>query len=66
LVSFGTGQDVDTIYVDGRLIVSGGKVLNADEEELRAAAPGIMRKLHKAAAERDPVGRTAESILGTS
>jgi cytosine/adenosine deaminase-related metal-dependent hydrolase len=66
LVSFGTGQDVDTIYVDGRLIVSGGKVLNADEEKLRAAAPGIMRKLHQAAAERDPVGRTAESILGTS
>ena len=66
LVSFGTGQDVDTIYVDGRPIVSGGKVLNTDEEKPRAAAPGIMRKLHQAAAERDPVGRTAESILGTS
>jgi 5-methylthioadenosine/S-adenosylhomocysteine deaminase len=66
LVSFGTGQDVDTIYVDGRLTVSGGNVLNANEEELRAAAPGIMRKLHQAAAERDPVGRTAESILGAS
>jgi cytosine/adenosine deaminase-related metal-dependent hydrolase len=64
LVSFGTGWDVDTIYVDGRLIVSGGNVLNANEEKLRAAAPGIMHKLHQAAAERDPVGRTAESILG--
>jgi cytosine/adenosine deaminase-related metal-dependent hydrolase len=64
LVSFGTGRDVATIYVDGRLIVSGGNVLNANEEKLRAAAPGIMHKLHQAAAERDPVGRTAESILG--
>jgi cytosine/adenosine deaminase-related metal-dependent hydrolase len=64
LVSFGTGQDVDTIYVDGGLIVSGGNVLNADEEKLRAAAPAIMLKLHQAAAERDPAGRTAGSILG--
>jgi cytosine/adenosine deaminase-related metal-dependent hydrolase len=63
LVSFGTGRDVDTVYVDGRLIVSGGNVLNANEEKLRAAAPGILHKLHQAAAEREPVGRTAESIL---
>jgi len=63
LVSFGTGQDVDTIYVDGNLIVSGGNVLNADEEKLRAAAPGILRKLHAAASERDPLGKTPEGIL---
>ena len=63
LVSFGTGQDVDTIFVDGRMIVERGKVLNADQDKLRAAAPQIMRKLHKAASERDPRGRTAESIL---
>ncbi len=62
LVSFGTGQDVDRIYVDGRMVADGGRVLNADEEKLRLAAPGIMRKLHQAASERDPMGRTAESI----
>ena len=63
LVSFGTGQDVDTIYVDGRLVVSGGCALNTDEEKLRAAAPGILRKLHAAASERDPLGKTADGIL---
>jgi len=55
---------VDTIYVDGRMVVEGGHVLNANEDKLRAAAPGILRKLHKAASERDPTGRTPESILG--
>jgi cytosine/adenosine deaminase-related metal-dependent hydrolase len=64
LVSFGMGQDVDRIYVDGQMIVDGGNVLNADEEELRAAAPQIMGKLHAAATERDPMGRTPASILG--
>jgi cytosine/adenosine deaminase-related metal-dependent hydrolase len=66
LVAFGKGQDVDTIFVDGRMIVEGGRVLNADEEKLRAAAPGILRNLHKAASERDPTGRTTESILGVT
>jgi cytosine/adenosine deaminase-related metal-dependent hydrolase len=64
LVAFGKGQDVDTIFVDGQLIVEGGNVLNADEEALRAAAPGILRKLAQAASERDPMQRTIESILG--
>jgi 5-methylthioadenosine/S-adenosylhomocysteine deaminase len=64
LVSLGTGQDVDQVYVNGRLIVDGGQALNADEDKLRAAAPGIMRKLHAAATERDPLGRTPASILG--
>ena len=64
LVAFGKGQDVDTIFVDGQRIVEGGNVLNADEEALRAAAPGILRKLAQAASERDPMHRTIESILG--
>jgi len=64
LVAFGKGQDVDTIFVDGRKVVDGGHVLNADEEELQAAALGILRDLAAAASERDPQGRTLESILG--
>jgi cytosine/adenosine deaminase-related metal-dependent hydrolase len=63
LVTFGKGQDVDTIFVDGQMIVEGGSVLNADEEQLRAAAPAVLRSLAKAASERDPMGRTIESIL---
>ena len=64
LVAFGKGQDVDTVYVDGRVVVEGGSVLNADEEELHAAAPGILLDLAHAASTRDPQGRTLESILG--
>ena len=64
LVSFGTGQDVDTVYVDGAVIVEDGNVLNADERTLRSAAGTILDKLHAVAAERDAVGRTRESILG--
>ncbi len=64
LVAFGKGQDVDTVYVDGRAVVKGGSVLNVDEEELQAAAPGILRDLAHAASARDPQGRTLESILG--
>ena len=64
LVSLGTGQDVDTVYVDGEEIVSEGRVVNADEDALKASAPDILKKLHQAASKRDPLRRTAESILG--
>jgi len=64
LVAFGKGQDVDTIFVDGRMIVESGKVLNVDEDKLKAAAPGILQNLAQAASERDPQRRTLDSILG--
>ena len=63
LVTCGTGQDVDAVYVGGVPVVSEGRVLNADEDALRAAAPGILQSMLRAASERDPLGRTAESIL---
>lgn len=63
LVVFGTGQDVNTVYVDGQQVVADGRVVNADEDALRQAAPAIQRKLYDAASARDPLGRTAESIL---
>lgn len=50
LVTCATGQDVDFVFVDGRAVVSGGRVLAADEGRLQAAAPGIMDKLQAAAA----------------
>jgi cytosine/adenosine deaminase-related metal-dependent hydrolase len=63
LITCGTGQDVDTIFVDGKMVVEGRKVLNVDEDALRNAAPGVMRSMIKAAEERDPLGRTADSML---
>ncbi len=63
LVTCGTGQDVDAVYVGGVPVVASGRVLNADEEALRRAAPGILQKMLRAASERDPLKRTAETIL---
>jgi cytosine/adenosine deaminase-related metal-dependent hydrolase len=63
LVLFGRGQDVDTVFVAGQRVVEDGRVLNADEDELRAAAPGIHRSLAQAVAQRDPLGRTPEALL---
>ena len=63
LVAFCTGRDVARVYVDGKVIVDEGKVLNADEEALRRAAHDIQNTLYEVAAQRDPLGRTVESIL---
>ena len=63
LITCGTGQDVDAVYVAGVPVVAGGRVLNAHEEALRAAAPGILGSMLRAATERDPLGRTAEALL---
>ncbi len=64
LVAFGKGQDVDAVYVDGRLIVDDGLVLTTNQERLRAAVPDIHNSLSKAVGERDPLGRRPESLLG--
>jgi 5-methylthioadenosine/S-adenosylhomocysteine deaminase len=66
LIVFGKGQDVDTVYVDGKAIVRKGNVLNADMEALRKAAPDIQRRLFEVASERDPMKRTIESIMKLS
>lgn len=66
LVAFGTGQDVDTVYVRGEQVVRDGRVLNAEEEKLRSQASHILTRIHQAASERDPRGRTPAEILDWS
>ena len=63
LVTLGDGRDVDAVYVAGERIVADSRVVNADEERLKAAAPEILARLHQVASQRDPRGRTAHSIL---
>jgi cytosine/adenosine deaminase-related metal-dependent hydrolase len=65
LVAFGQGQDVDSVYVDGKLIVQGGQVLKTDMGRLQAAAPSIHASLSLAVRERDPLGRSLELLLNT-
>lgn len=62
LVTCGTGQDVDTVFVDGIKIVEKQRVLNADQDKLRRAAPDIFDRMAKAATERDPLGRTMSTF----
>ena len=63
LVAFGTGQDVARTYVAGQVVVDEGRVCHAEEARLRNAAQAVQRAQFAAAAERDPQGRTIESIL---
>jgi hypothetical protein len=60
----GTGQDVHSVWVEGRRAVEGGRVLRADEAALRRAAEGVFRSTMRAARERDPVGASLREILG--
>jgi cytosine/adenosine deaminase-related metal-dependent hydrolase len=66
LISCGSGNDVDRVYVDGRLVVDGGRALHTDEAALRAAAPAILQRQLEAATARDPLGRTAATLLAES
>jgi 5-methylthioadenosine/S-adenosylhomocysteine deaminase len=53
LVYSATGRSVDTVIVDGRVLVEGGRALTLDEgaiiEEARRRAPGILAKTKLAA-----------------
>jgi hypothetical protein len=48
LVYSATGSSVETVFVDGRVVVDGGRVLTLDEDEIYQAVhrlmPGILDK----------------------
>ncbi|MGH7265023.1 MAG: amidohydrolase family protein, partial [Candidatus Rokuibacteriota bacterium] len=43
-----TGADVDTVLVDGRVVVEGGRVVTVDEEKLRARAQAAAERVRGA------------------
>jgi 5-methylthioadenosine/S-adenosylhomocysteine deaminase len=55
-------EDVDRVYVDGRLVVDGGKVLAADEEAILAALQAAGERMWPRMAESDRAGRSAEQL----
>jgi len=64
LITCATGQDVDSVWVQGRRVVEAGRTLFADESRLRTGAEAVYRGLVRAARERDPVGATPQEMLG--
>jgi 5-methylthioadenosine/S-adenosylhomocysteine deaminase len=64
LITCATGQDVDSVWVQGREVVRAGTALRADEDRLRLGAEGVYRSLVAAARTRDPIGAAPEELLG--
>jgi cytosine/adenosine deaminase-related metal-dependent hydrolase len=64
LVTCATGQDVHSVWVQGRRVVEAGRALFADEAKLRAGAEAVYRSMARAAMARDPVGATPPEMLG--
>jgi cytosine/adenosine deaminase-related metal-dependent hydrolase len=61
LVECGVGDDVDTVIVDGKIVMQGGKIPGVDFAALRAQAQAAGEKVWATLPDWDPLGRTAES-----
>jgi len=61
LVECGIGDDVDTVIVDGKIVMQGGKIPGVDFAALRAEAQAAGEKVWATLADWDPLGRNAES-----
>lgn len=57
LVYIESGASVDTVIVDGRLVVAGGRVLTVDEDRLRRRAQAAAERLRAANTERFELAR---------
>ncbi|MGH2403826.1 MAG: chlorohydrolase family protein [bacterium] len=64
LVTCGVGQDVHSVWVAGRQVVTQHQAINADEPALRRGAGDVYRSLVRAARARDPVGSMPQEMLG--
>ena len=57
LVHLGAPENVDTVMVDGRILVEGGRLTMADQDEILAAA---------AASSREGLGRPCGAMIPAS
>jgi cytosine/adenosine deaminase-related metal-dependent hydrolase len=57
-----TDEDVDRVYVDGRLVVEGGRVLAADERAILRALQAGGERMWPRMAKFDWAGRGAEAL----
>ncbi len=61
VVECGVGDDVDTVIVDGKIVMQDGKISGVDFAALRAEAQAAGEKIWATLPDWDPLGRTAES-----
>ncbi len=61
-----TAEDVDRVYVDGRVVVDGGRVLAADEPAILDALQAAGERMWPRVAGVDPAGRSAEDLAPLS
>src|SRR5687768_11535667 len=63
LVEYGSGADVETVIVDGELVVDNGRSTRIDEDELFAQANAGAQRAWDGWATRDWNGRSTEDIV---
>jgi cytosine/adenosine deaminase-related metal-dependent hydrolase len=60
IVECGVGDDVDTVIVDGKVVMEGAVVAGVDFAKLRAQAQAAAEQIWDTLEEWDPLGRTHE------
>ena len=66
LVECGTGRDVETVIVDGQVLIDGGKPARVDEPTLLAAVQAEGERLWRAIPEWHWSGKTLDDIVSPS
>jgi len=62
LVYNAADEDVDRVYVNGRLVVDGGRVLAADERAILGALQAAGERMWPRMAKADWAGRSADQL----
>jgi len=66
LVQTATNSDVDTVMIDGEIVVEGGKVKNFDEEKTFEELQGSMDRIRSRVHRNDRLERTADQLMPPS
>jgi cytosine/adenosine deaminase-related metal-dependent hydrolase len=61
-IEYGSGRDIDTVIIDGKTIVDGGRFLGVDEEDLLSKVQAEAEMIWGKIPEWDLKGRMAEEI----
>jgi len=62
-VEYGSGADVETVMVDGEVVVENGRSTRIDDDELFAQAEAGAKRAWDAWPARDWQGRSVEQII---